>query len=187
MLLVLDTETTGVKPTDRIVSMAWAVFDETGTEVVLRHHLVIPDGFTIPRDATAIHGITTAEARRKGVPIEAMLTKLVEDINRHVPKLYVGHNVGFDRPIVHNEYSRLKLRQNLSRLPAYCTMKSTAEFCQIPRYGGGFKWPTLQELHSKLFGSPLALAHDAQADVRTCAKCFFELRRRGFLAPSLPI
>jgi len=65
--------------------MAWAVFDETGTEVVLRHHLVIPDGFTIPRDATAIHGITTAEARRKGVPIEAMLTKLVEDINRHVP------------------------------------------------------------------------------------------------------
>ena len=74
MYLVLDTETTGVKPTDRIVSMAWAGFDETGTEVVLTHHLVIPDGFTIPRDATAIHGITTEEARRKGVPIGTVLT-----------------------------------------------------------------------------------------------------------------
>jgi DNA polymerase III epsilon subunit-like protein len=181
MYLVLDTETTGVKPTDRIVSMAWAVFDETGTEVVLRHHLVIPDGFTIPRDATAIHGITTEEARRKGVPIGTVLTKLAADIDGHAPKLFVGHNVGFDRSIVLNEYTRLKSRQNLSRLPTYCTMKSTVEFCRIPRYGGGFKWPTLQELHRKLFGSPLALAHDAQVDVRTCAKCFFELRRRGLV------
>ena len=181
MYLVLDTETTGVKPTDRIVSMAWAVFDETGTEVVLTHHLVIPDGFTIPRDATAIHGITTEEARRKGVPIGTVLTKLAADIDGHAPKLFVGHNVGFDRSIVLNEYTRLKSRQNLSRLPTYCTMKSTVEFCRIPRYGGGFKWPTLQELHRKLFGSPLALAHDAQVDVRTCAKCFFELRRRGLV------
>jgi DNA polymerase III epsilon subunit-like protein len=108
-----------------------------------------------------------------------VLTKLADDINGHAPKLFVGHNVGFDRPIVINEYIRLKSRQNLSGLPTYCTMKSTVEFCRIPRYGGGFKWPTLQELHRKLFGSPLALAHDAQADVRTCAKCFFELRRRG--------
>ena len=161
--------------------MAWAVFDETGTEVVLTHYLVIPDGFTIPRDATAIHGITTEEARRKGVPIGAMLTKLADDINGHEPKLFVGHNVGFDRPIVLNEYTRLKSRPNLSRLPTYCTMKSTVELCRIPRYGGGFKWPTLQELHRKLFGGPFALAHDAQADVRTCAKCFFELRRRGLV------
>ena len=181
MYLVLDTETTGVKQTDRIVSMAWALFDEAGTELVLSHHLVIPDGFTIPRDATAIHGITTEEARKKGVPIGVVLTKLANDINGHAPRLLVGHNVGFDRPIVLNEYTRLKSRQNLSILPTYCTMKSTANYCRISRYGGGFKWPTLQELHCKLFGSPLALAHDAQADVRTCAKCFFELRRRGLV------
>jgi DNA polymerase III epsilon subunit-like protein len=181
MYLVLDTETTGVEPTDRIVSMAWAVYDETGIEVVLTHCFVIPDGFTIPRDATAIHGITTEEARRKGEPISTVLTKLNDDIKERAPKLFVGHNVGFDRAIVLNEYARLKSRPDLSRLPTYCTMKSTVEFCGIPRYVGGFKWPSLQDLHRKLFGGPVALAHDAQVDVRTCAKCFFELRRRGWV------
>src|ERR1017187_597304 len=119
MYLVLDTETTGVRPTDRIVSMAWAVYDERGTEVVQTHYLVIPDGFMIPRDATAIHGITTEAARMKGVPIRVVLTKLTDDIKGRAPKLFVGHNVGFDRAIVLNEYTRLKSKTNLSRLPTY--------------------------------------------------------------------
>ncbi len=78
-----------------------------------------------------------------------------------------------------NEYARLKTSANLAALPTYCTMKTTVNFCRIPRYNGGYKWPTLQELHRKLFGHPHTAAHDARADVVACAKCFFELRRLG--------
>ena len=179
MYLILDTETTGVAPTARIVSISWALYDETAAELSLAHHIIYPDGFTIPVEASAIHGISTEAARRKGIPIKDALTGLATDIDRHAPTLFVGHNVSFDRPIVLNEYARLNTPANLAVLPTYCTMKTTASFCRIPRYNGGYKWPSLEELHRKLFGRRHTAAHDARADVVACAKCFFELRRLG--------
>jgi DNA polymerase-3 subunit epsilon len=179
MYLILDTETTGVAPTARIVSISWALFDESATELSLAHHIIFPDGFTIPLEASAIHGISTEQARRRGIPVKAALAALSADIERQVPVLFVGHNVSFDRPIVLNEYARLDTPANLAALPTFCTMKSTASFCRIPRYNGGYKWPSLDELHRKLFGCPHTAAHDARADVVACAKCFFELRRLG--------
>ena len=179
MYLILDTETTGVAPTARIVSISWALYDESAAELSLSDHIIYPDGFTIPPEASAIHGISTEAARRKGIPIKTALAALSSDIESHVPSLFVGHNVGFDRPIVLNEYARLETPTKLGTLPTYCTMKTTANFCRIPRYNGGYKWPTLEELHRKLFGRPHTAAHDARADVVACAKCFFELRRLG--------
>ena len=35
-----------------------------------------------------------------------------------------------------------------------CTMKSSTEYCKIPGLYG-YKWPTLSELHIKLFGEDL--------------------------------
>ena len=56
-------------------------------------------------------------------------------------------------------------------------MLSATDYCQLPgRYG--FKWPTLQELHSTLFNESFDGAHDALSDVRACARCFFELKFR---------
>ena len=180
MYLILDTETTGVTPQDRIVSICWALYDDRGQETATIHRIIRPDGFTIPAGATAIHGITTETARRRGIPLVEALTALQADVVRHTPGLYVGHNVSFDRPIVLNEYARLGHPENLSPLPTFCTMKRSTQLCALPQVNGrGFKWPKLAELHHHLFGRPHGGAHDAEADVRACAKCFFELRRRG--------
>ena len=181
MYLVLDTETTGLLPHDRIVSICWAIYDADGHEISTEHHIIYPEGFTIPADATAVHGITTQYARQHGIPVEDALTSLRDGIALHMPRLYVGHNVSYDRPIVLNEYARVAAEENLSSLATFCTMKSTTHLCRLPRYNGGYKWPTLSELHRHLFGCSHASAHDAQADVRACAKCFFELRRIGLV------
>jgi DNA polymerase III epsilon subunit-like protein len=159
MFLILDTETTGLSPRDRIVSICWALYNDDGEEVTTEHHIIYPDGFTIPAGATAVHHITTAHARRHGIPIEDALASLYQDIVTHDPALYVGHNVSFDRPIVLNEYARLADRENISTLPTFCTMKSTTHICCLPRYRGGYKWPTLAELHRHLFGRAHASAH----------------------------
>ncbi len=182
MNLILDTETTGVTPTARIVSLSWALYDDAEVEVASAHHVIFPDGFTIPPEAAAVHGITTADARRTGIPIGEALTGLAQDITRHAPALFIGHNVAFDRPRVLREFSLLRMAENLSRLPTYCTMQNTVQVCRIPRYNGGYKWPKLEELHVHLFGRGLTQAHDARADVLACARCFFELRRRGLVA-----
>lgn len=37
----------------------------------------------------------------------------------------------------------------------------------------------LEQLHKKLFDTKLKISHEAVADVRSCVKCFFELKLRG--------
>lgn len=182
MYLFLDTETTGVTSEDRIVSVCWTLHDASATMIKSAHHIVRPDGFAIPTSATDIHGITTDHARRIGIPLADALESLYGDIDAYGPELYVGHNVAFDRPIVLNEYWRTRLTENLSPLPTFCTMRSGTNVCCIPRERGGYKWPTLGELHEHLLGRALSSAHDAEADVQACARCFFQLQRMG-IAP----
>jgi DNA polymerase III epsilon subunit-like protein len=179
MFLILDTETTGVTPSDRVVSLCWALYDKSENELTVQHHIIYPDGFTIPAGATAVHGISTEQARRFGIPLATALGSLYSDISRHSPHLYVGHNVSFDRPIVLNEYRRINLPENISCLKIFCTMKTGTNVCRLPSNRGGYKWPKLEELHRHLFGRPHTSAHDAKGDVSATAKCFFELRSRG--------
>jgi DNA polymerase III epsilon subunit-like protein len=58
-------------------------------------------------------------------------------------------------------------------------MKSSVNVCQIANSRGGYKWPNLTELYQYLFHHPFPEAHDAVFDVKACAECFFELKRRG--------
>jgi DNA polymerase III epsilon subunit-like protein len=60
-------------------------------------------------------------------------------------------------------------------------MQAATSYCRLPG-PYGFKWPTLQELHLKLFNETFAGAHRALADVRACARCYFELKRLKIMA-----
>jgi DNA polymerase III epsilon subunit-like protein len=91
--------------------------------------------------------------------------------------------MNFDRPILLAEFIRADLPNSFAGLPTFCTMASTTELCRIPRSGGGYKWPTLDELHRHLFGAGVCGAHDAGADVLSCAKCFFKLQQMGLASP----
>ena len=180
MYLFVDTETTGVTPSDRIVSICWSVYDGGGAHLHTTYRVVRPDGFTIPYGAFAIHGISTEHAQAVGVPLADALNGFCASVVTHGPRLCVAHNVDFDRPMILGEYRRMRLAENFSLIPTYCTMKRTADVCRIPgRYG--HKWPKLDELHRHLFRAPHTRAHNAEDDVKACAKCFFELKARGFV------
>ncbi len=45
-----------------------------------------------------------------------------------------------------------------------------------------YKWPKLQETYKFLFGEEFEGAHDAMADVRACARIYFELRNRSVIS-----
>ena len=58
------------------------------------------------------------------------------------------------------------------------TKDVSTQYCAIPGgKGGGFKWPSLTELHVKLFSVGFSSAHNASADVDATARCFLELVR----------
>jgi DNA polymerase III subunit epsilon len=190
MYLFLDTETTGIPrrydapPSDlrnwpRMVQVAWAIFDPQGNAVAEHEHVIRPDGFTIPPDVVRVHGITTEKALAKGVALATALRELAGDLER--AEVAVAHNFSFDEGILGAEFIRAGIKHRLHDVPHICTMVSTADFCGIPGRRG-CKWPTLGELYFTLFGRWLSHAHFAPDDVRACAKCFFELRKRGMYA-----
>lgn len=188
--LFFDTETTGLVLSwkaplskldnwPRLVCLAWAACDGHKKVLVERNFLVKPHGFVIPPDAEAVHGITTAVALERGHPLQKVLAEFAKAVESS--DIVVAHNIDFDEKVVGAEFLREKLDHQLFRKPRFCTMKSTAEFCGLPG-PYGYKWPTLNELHRTLFGIRYKEAHNPVADVAACAKCFFELEKRGVLS-----
>jgi DNA polymerase III epsilon subunit-like protein len=188
-VLLLDTETTGLPRTQpngtliqpRIVTISWLLGIPDAQSERERSYVVRPDGFTIPREATAIHGISTEYARATGSSLQSVLQQLREDCDALHPQIVVAHNASFDLPIVAAEFRRLGISSPLAQLRSICTMRSTIALCRIPRQRGtGFKWPTLQELHVRLFARSFDGAHESAFDLRALFACFSALYRSGY-------
>jgi DNA polymerase III epsilon subunit-like protein len=90
----------------------------------------------------------------------------------------VAHNMSFDEKIVGAEFIRNGMTNPVPNKRKICTMESTTSFCAINGLYG-YKWPKLSELHYKLFRTFFEEAHNAAADIRATAKCFWELKRIG--------
>ncbi|MFH0967750.1 MAG: 3'-5' exonuclease [Methanobacteriota archaeon] len=188
-VLIFDTESTGLPVEEkdpfhypeywpRLVQLAWILADDE--EILEEQSFIIsPEGFTIPRSATEVHGITNEQAKEEGRPLLEVLALFSEALGK--AEVIVGHNVAFNRSVVTSEYARTKQNAPILGLPYHCTMKSTTDLCKIPLKvrGRGFKQPSLSELHSYLFEESLDEAQHAPADVRACSKCYFELKKQG--------
>lgn len=182
IILFIDTETTGRfvsgRPSPRLVELAWVLCDGCGSLLAERAMIVIPEGFSIPGSATEVHGITTTDAVQEGFPLKDVLMEL-----SHVAEsadLVVAHNLAYDRRIVSGECERAGCADPLESLRGWCTMVGSAEYCGIWRRGG-YKWPTLSELHRAILGCPYEGAHRALEDARACSRCFFALLKTGEL------
>lgn len=183
-----DCETTGlpvrrnlsvreVEGWPRLVQLAWASYDAWGRPKAAASHIVRPEGFLIPADSTRIHGISHERAVETGEPVSGVLELFARAVDPPFDAV-IAHNLEYDMSVVGAEMIRANLSSRLFDRPGLCTMKTTTGLLQLPG-PYGFKWPKLEELHAFLFGTAYDGAHDAARDVETCARCFFELRRRG--------
>jgi len=190
MYLIVDCETTGLPRSwrapisdlsnwPRVVQVAWSRYDKMARHIKSTSRLVRPEGFTIPSEAQRVHGITTTRARAEGEKLMTVLRELSEAAEKS--EIIVAHNLRFDESVISAEYLRLGLDPPFGDMRRICTMVETAEFCRLPG-PYGYKWPTLSELHWELFSSEYEEAHDAEADVAACARCFFELKKRRVLS-----
>jgi len=185
MYLFFDTETTGLPRnwkapvTDlnnwpRMIQIAWIFCDEKGNRIESDDFIIKPENYTIPSEASKIHGISTKKAMSEGAELENVLVKfnsLVEQAD-----FIVAHNISFDEKIIGAELLRKNIRSNFERKGKLCTMKASTDYCKLPG-PYGYKWPKLSELHIKLFGVDFDEAHDASVDINASEKCFWEMRR----------
>jgi DNA polymerase-3 subunit epsilon len=191
-LLALDTETTGPLPeVARVVQygVAWV----GGGESPARHSAVVNPGVPIPPEATAVHGITDAQAAG-GVPerdaVEFMVEQLSSAAARHLPVVVV--NARFDLTIV-DRLSRLyaidlgdlweRLRvvdpMVLDRwLDRYRRSYPYGHTAETAKAAGVPSSRTLEGMAAH-YGAELDQAHDAASDAITGARIAYVLGKRG--------
>ncbi len=189
MYLFFDTETTGL-PRDwnapvtdlnnwpRMIQIGWILCDNDGNRIESGGCIIQPENYIIPVESSQVHGITTARAMSEGVNLERVLNQFEELIQRS--DYIVGHNIGFDEKIIGAEFLRKNIRSSFNNKRRLCTMKLSTDYCKIPgRFG--YKWPSLTELHIKLFGEGFEEAHDALADISATERSFWRLRQLGVI------
>lgn len=185
MFLIFDTETTGL-PTSwnapltnfnnwpRVVQIAWQLHDVSGRLLSAKSLIVKPEGYTIPFNAEKVHGISTERALREGSLLSEVIQEFMLDVSACT--YIAGHNIEFDLNVMGCELLRSGQPNTLTEKKSLDTKDLSTNFCALPGgKNGKFKWPTLTELHHKLFNAPFAEAHDAAYDVDATAKCFFAL------------
>lgn len=206
--LIFDVETTGLpknrnrpsKDVDnwpRCVQIAWSLHwfkdDFFYDHLSLSEHkikdgdlhrkesyLVKPNGFNIPYSSSLIHGISNYDALEYGKSIEWVLDRFNNAAIQS--DVIVGHNLDFDLKVIEAEFFRIKKTSPFDyRKQLIDTMKESIHYCDLKNERNELKWPTLDELHKKLFGYLPTNNHDAEADVATTSKCFFELKRKNIV------
>jgi DNA polymerase-3 subunit epsilon len=165
----------------RVIQLAYAIFDEEEKLLESKVDLIKPDGWEVPKEQFWIdNGFSQDKNLAEGIPIKEAMENFVAV--RSSVDYSIAHNISFDGKILRAEMFRLGMITEFTSIKV-CTMKVSTSFCKLPAPNGrrGYKWPTLNELHMKLFGVGFEGAHDAMMDVLACAKCFFELKRRGII------
>ncbi len=205
MYLFFDTETNGkalnqsapytnVNNWPRITQLGFQVFNDEGKCFKTFNHLIKPDGWKIPTEEELIkrgernpkffvnNNMSTERCEKEGIDIKIALNSFLTELEQC--KYLLAHNLDFDKPVILAELLRYNRIPTLTNKPkSICTMKETTELLKLPGgRGGGYKYPSLTELHKHLFNADFSGAHDADVDVSAMAKCFFELRKRGLPA-----
>ena len=102
MYLFFDTETTGLPRNwkapvsdlnnwPRLVQLAFLLYDDEGNKISEGDYIVKPDGYTIPKDASRIHGITTERANSEGQAIAEVLQQFSSRIEQAAYQIGRAH------------------------------------------------------------------------------------------------
>ncbi|MFR4037245.1 MAG: 3'-5' exonuclease [Butyricimonas faecalis] len=184
MFLFFDTETTGlpqrwnapvtnVDNWPRLVQLAWIMCDDKGNIIEERSDIIKPEGFSIPVEASRVHGITTIKAQEEGKDLLSILELFSDKID--AADALIGHNISFDECIVGAEFERKRMMTSLFLKPKYCTMKMSTNYCKLP---GGKQDSSLEIIRvtSDFIRGGIRECHDALADVRATVRCFWKLK-----------
>lgn len=143
--------------------------------------IVKPDGWTIPEEVSAIHGITTEMALDVGIPEHLALRMLLAMWRR--AEVRIGHNEQFDARIARIACMRFldaEVADEWKAGNAACTQLISTPILKLPptpkmKAAGRFhhKSASLGEAYEHFAGKKLEGAHSAIVDVRACQVVYF--------------
>lgn len=199
-VLALDSETTGLPRYDRraddpcqprICSLGYVLFDpETpdGADISV-YDLVKPDGWTVPPDVVAIHGLSTEKLLAEGNLIRDVLDRFL--VAWELADQLTGFNLHFDLKLLRGELRRCGLSDHYGEKPEICALRASDRLCRIAptdkMMAAGYrknKIPKLHEAYQILLGKRLEGAHNALMDARATVEIYRWLKANKKLPPA---
>jgi len=188
---IFDTETTGLpdwkKPSGddvqpHLVQLGALLVDLDKQEIIKMLDVIIkPDGWEIPQEVSDIHGITTEEAMKHGIPESEALMMLL-DLWDGAKR--VCYNRTFDKRIIRIATKRYcseevieawadKDNFDCAMMMAKPIVKATNGF----KADGSpkIKNPKLAEAYEYFMGEALENAHNALVDATACMDIYFKM------------
>lgn len=194
LALFYDTETSGLplfsEPSEdprqpHIVQLAAQLVDlETRRAVAGIDMIVRPDGWTIPDEVAAIHGITTELASLVGAQASIVIGAFME--LWEASDLRIAHNEQFDARMLRIALMRHDSAEQADLWkagPAECTARLSTPICKLPPTAKmvaarrtHFKTPNLGEAYRHFTGQELVGAHGASVDTQACMAVYFAIK-----------
>ncbi len=194
-ILTFDTETTGLPEKNarvltedlhkwpHIIQLSYLVYEwdeDVSSSYVSDKIICLSPDVEISEKSISMHKITRERSEKEGI----LIYDAISLFNTHLETadVVVGHNIEFDKKMIMVECLRNNIENMFcpwkNKAHHYCTMKNTRKFCGIiaknkltnEPYN---KYPTLSELHEKLFGNIPEGTHDSMVDVLICFRCYF--------------
>lgn len=200
LALFYDSETQGLplfsEPSEspaqpHIVQLAACLVDLDSRKTIASMDVIVrPDGWTIPDEVAAIHGITTEHAMDVGIPEVQVVDTFM---SLWGGRLRIGHNESFDARILRIALKRyVDPRDPGLVIPpsdewkdsrAECTQRLSTPILKLPptakmRAAGRnhFKSANLGEAYRHFIGRELEDAHSAMTDVQGCMSVYFAIK-----------
>lgn len=205
-VLIFDVETTGLLPKGfsqnylkhypihnlpYVVQLSYLVYDFSSKSIVEIFNTYVDAPVEIPPEITKLTGISKKMCQTQGMEMRDVLNKFYQ--------AYIGcdciiaHNLGFDRNMLIIELERnrenfatddvfnlfVPLYNQMLSISMLCTMQMSKEYCNIQRtnsVGTYLKFPTLTELHEKLFQETPQNMHNSLMDIFICLKCYLKFQ-----------
>lgn len=161
-VIVVDTETTGLEPSDEVIS--YGICTAQGDEIA--NQLVRPTRHTAWPEAEKINHISWDD-----VKAQPHLTELEPSLSALWANsaLLVGYNIGFDQRLLHQS------GVNLSGIEAFDLMEAFARLhCQYNRHRQAYRWLRLTDV-ATIYDYQYE-AHDSLNDARATAFCYLAFR-----------
>jgi len=119
--------------------------------------------------------IDNDDVQRKSIALKDILQFFDESVK--TVDYLISFNLNFNENVLAAEFIREGLSPSIFLKDRFCLMQESTFYCKIPSRTGGYKWPSLTELHAILFKSRFSPPNNARADVIAAARCFILLMK----------
>lgn len=178
-VVVFDVETTGISPdSDRIIEVGLARFE--GGQLVKTWGTLIYPGMEIPKEASDIHGITTADVAT-APPFVAALPSILDIARDAWPCAY---NASFDKRFWATELSRLcGLDMSGISIPMFDMRYPWVDPVVWSRHKNGIWKGNKLTQACERYGIRIENAHRATDDASATGQLLFAMARENHIPP----